>query len=243
MRRPDCLHVAVLLLLMAGARIPAAAQAMMQSIFASSDVALNTDPETPFWRGAKPVYMELDPHGKPEPKYRTEVRTRWTKHNLYFLFICPYEKLNLKPNPATTSETNELWNWDVAEVFIGSDFKNIWRYKEFELSPQGEWIDLDIDLTKPHHEDGWTWNSGFKVSARIDAAAHVWYGAMQIPYSAIDTRAASAGNKLRINLFRSQGPGPDRHEITWQAPMADTFHVPERFGVLELSRKLNPTSR
>jgi hypothetical protein len=79
-------------------------------------------------------------------------------------------------------------NWDVSEVFIGSDFKEIKRYKEFEISPQGEWIDLDIDLHKPHHEEGWTWNSGFQVSARIDGVAHIWYGAMKIPYAAIDSR-------------------------------------------------------
>jgi hypothetical protein len=39
---------------------------------------------------------------------------------------------------------------------------------------------------------------------------------------------------FRINLFRSQGPSSDRHEITWQASMAGTFHIPERFGLLEL---------
>src|SRR2546428_13923682 len=111
-----------------------------------------------------------------------------------------------------------MWNWDVAEVFIGSDFKDIKRYKEFELSPQGEWVDLEINLRKPHHESGWTWNSGFQVSARIDRTARVWYGEMKIPYSAIDTRPAAAGNMLRANLFRSQGPRPNRHEITWQAP-------------------------
>ena len=48
-------------------------------------------------------------------------------------------------------ETNELWNWDVAEVFIGSDFKNIRRYKEFEVSPQAEWVDLDVNLDAPRH--------------------------------------------------------------------------------------------
>ena len=47
------------------------------------------------------------------------------------------------------------------------------------MSPQGEWVDLDIDLAKPHHEDGWTWNSGFVVAARIDSAAKIWYGAMR----------------------------------------------------------------
>lgn len=227
----------ILLLLAAGCCPLLSAQAVIKSVRAQGDVLLNTNPKSAFWRGAQPVYMESDAHGNPVPKYRTEVRTRWTNHNLYFLFICPYEQLNLKPNPSTASETNQLWNWDVAEAFIGSDFKDIRRYKEFEISPQGEWIDLDIDLNKPHHEDGWTWNSGFKVSARIDRAAHVWYGAMKIPYSAIDTRPAAVGNKLRVNLFRSQGPGPKRHEITWQAPMADTFHTPERFGLLELVRK------
>ncbi len=53
---------------------------------------------------------------------RTEVRTRWTAQNLYFLFVCPYEQLNLRPNPKTSTETYGLWNWDVAEVFIGADF-------------------------------------------------------------------------------------------------------------------------
>ena len=224
-------------LLLASSDLASAAQPTIKSVRAKADVSLNTNARSSFWRGAEPVHMDLDPHGNPVPGYQTEVRTRWTKHNLYLLFICPYEQLNLKPDPKTSSETNELWNWDVAEAFIGSDFSNIQRYKEFEISPQGEWIDLDIDLHKPHHEDGWIWNSGFQVSARIDRSAHIWYGAMKIPYSAIDTRPAAAGNTLRINLFRSQGPGPNRHEITWQPTMANTFHVPERFGVLLLTNK------
>jgi len=60
---------------------------------------------------------------------------------------------------------------------------------------------------------------------------------MKIPYSGIDARPATAGNILRINLFRSQGPESSRHEIAWQAPMANTFHVPERFGLLKLVDK------
>ncbi|HJT69646.1 MAG TPA: carbohydrate-binding family 9-like protein [Terriglobales bacterium] len=209
----------------------------IESVRASKDIALNTNPRSQFWQGARPVFLQLDVHGNPVPKYRTEVRTRWTDKYLYFLFICPYQELNLKPDPNTSVETNQLWNWDVAEVFLGSDFQNIKRYKEFELSPQGEWIDLDIDLNKPHHEDGWVWNSGFKVSARIDKKAHVWYGAMKIPYSAVDTKPAAAGNVLRANLFRSEGPESRHHEVTWHAPMSNTFHVPERFGLYKLVEK------
>src|SRR5581483_3199213 len=207
---------------------------VITSTYAQQDVALQIDPASSFWSDSRPVYMEKDSFGKSVPAYRTEVRTRWTDKNLYFLFICPYEQLYLKPEPNTQQETNELWNWDVAEVFVGSDFKDIKRYKEFEVSPRGEWVDLDINLRSPHHEEGWTWNSGFEAMARVDEEKHVWYAAMRIPLSAIDPRPPAPGNKLRVNLFRSQGPPQHHQEVTWQPPMSKTFHVPARFGLLQL---------
>jgi len=203
-------------------------------IYAKKDSPLTLDSASPFWSGARPVFIEKDSFGNPVPALRTEVRARWTDHNLYFLFTCPYKQLHLKPDPDTHEETNQLWNWDVAEAFIGSDFADIQRYKEFEVSPQGEWVDLDIDLHKPHHEDGWKWNSGFEVLARIDEQKHVWYAAMRIPFSAIDSRPPSAGNTLRLNLFRSGGPRERPYGLAWQPPMSKTFHTPERFGQLKL---------
>jgi hypothetical protein len=223
----------LLLLIVSGIAV-AEDNALIESKQAIQEAPLDLDPTTPFWHAAHPVYMQTDSWGKSVPRYRTEVRTRWTKNNLYFLFVCPYEELHLKPSPNTQNETNELWNWDVAEVFIGSDFVNIKQYKEFELSPQGEWVDLDIDLSKPHHEDGWIWNSGFEVRARIDQNSRTWYGAMRIPLAAVDKRPAAVGNTLRINLFRSQGPPSHQQAVTWQAPMSDSFHVPERFGLIRL---------
>jgi hypothetical protein len=216
--------------------VPALAtgQAVVDSTFAKQDVRLELDSGSPFWKASRPIYMEKDEFGKAVPRYRTEVRSRWTKGNLYFLFICPYEQLHLKPLPNTHQETNELWNWDVAEAFVGSDFTDIQRYKEFEVSPQGEWIDLNVNLHDRQHEDGWKWNSGFEGVARIDEQRHLWYAAMRIPFRAIDARAPAAGNTLRLNLFRSQGPPENLHEITWQPPMSETFHVPEHFGLLRL---------
>jgi len=76
------------------------------------------------------------------------------------------------------------------------------------MSPQGEWIDLDIDLAKPHHEDGWTWNSGFAEAARVDSAGRTWYGAMRIPFSDSKSASPRVGKQFRINLYRSQGPPP-----------------------------------
>ena len=226
--------IACALVSLAAPILMAADPAVMESTRAREDVAPSTDVTNAFWSGAGVVYAEKAPYGKDQPRYRTEVRSRWTEKNLYFLFVCPYEALNLKPSPSTSTETFQLWDWDVAEVFIGSDFRNIGRYKEFEISPQGEWVDLDIDVSKPHHEDGWTWNSGFTVAARIDPARKIWYGAMRIPFSALQGDAAAVGDRFRINLFRSQGPAPNRIEVVWQPTMSPTFHTPERFGLLRL---------
>lgn len=212
----------------------AADRALIESTEAREDMPLDPRPDIPFWQAARPVFAEVGPNGQPVGKHRTEIRSRWTKKNLYFLFICPYDQLNLKPSPSTSTETFQLWDWDVAEVFIGSDFKNVQKYKEFEISPQGEWLDLDIDLTKPHHEDGWTWNSGFSVAARIDPVSKIWYGAMRIPFSALDDRTPSIAEAFRVNLFRSQGAPPNRVQVVWQPTMSHTFHVPEKFGVLRL---------
>jgi hypothetical protein len=206
----------------------------IESKHAERDASADTDPNSGFWRGVAPILAERDGSGVLVPGHRTEIRSRWTARNLYFLFICPYEELNLKPEPKTETETNELWKWDVAEVFIGSDFKNIRRYKEFEISPRGEWIDLDIDLDAPRHEDGWVWNSGFQASARIDQAAKIWYGFMRIPYAAVDARTAAAGSTLRVNFFRSQGARPNHKAIVWQPTHRPSFHVPEVFGTLRL---------
>lgn len=224
----------VLLMLFVSSMAGSPKQSVIESVRANRDVPLDLNPTSEFWRASHPAYMEKDGFGKIVSRYRTEVRTRWTKNNLYFLFVCPYEELHLKPAPNTQKETNELWNWDVAEAFIGSDFKNFKRYKEFEVSPQAEWIDLDIDLSKPHHEDGWSWNSGFEVKARINERTHTWYGAMRIPMAAIEAHPPVAGNTMRINLFRSQGPPSHRQAVTWQPPMKDSFHVPERFGLIQL---------
>lgn len=218
-------------------KTPKASGSLFTSTYAAADVALQTDSTASFWQRAQPLYAEVDNYGVLVPHHRTEIRSRWTERYLYVLFVCPFETLNLKPDPDVSRETNQLWNWDVAEMFIGSDFKNIRRYREFEISPQAEWIDLDVDLDLPDHTVGWTWNSGLQVAARIDRGAKTWYGAMRIPFVAIAEKPARAGQTFRVNFFRSQGPPDAARSIAWIAPLTETFHTPERFGILELVGK------
>lgn len=211
-----------------------AATAVIRSVHAKQDVELSTDLASAFWKSVPAVSSNLNQFASVQPGGKTEFRSRWTDGYLYFLFVCPYQTLYLKPDPKTGEDTVGLWDWDVAEVFLGSDFENIRRYKEFEVSPQSEWVDLDIDLDSKRKDDSWRWNSGFQVSARIDADAHVWYGAMKIPYHAVDARTPKPGLTLRANLYRIEGPEPNRKYICWQPTHSPTFHMPVAFGTLEL---------
>ncbi len=214
---------------------PSASPAQAIASFALSDSPPDTDPDSSFWSGASRIVAEGDFYGAPIPGHRTEILLQWTAANFYALFVCPYEELYLRPNPDLDAETYELWNWDVAEVFIGDDFTNIRRYKEFEVSPQGEWVDLDVNLDNPPHETGWLWQSGIEVAARIDAPNRIWYGFMRIPWPAISSRSPAAGNQLRINFYRCQGAEPNRKYITWQPVHRPSFHTPECFGILRLA--------
>jgi hypothetical protein len=208
--------------------------ATFRSTRAAKDTPPDTDPQSQFWKGAGEVSITRGPLGNPVPLPATRVYSRWTHDYLYFLFVCPYHTLYLNPHPHPAVETFALWNWDVAEVFIGSDFKDIQRYKEFEISPLGEWVDLDVNLHLPNHEVGWRWNSGFRVAARIDREKKVWYGWMKIPFRALGPLPAKEGTVFRVNLYRQQGPPPAQVQLAWQPTGVPQFHVPERFGRLHL---------
>ena len=93
---------------------------VLTSTFATANLPLDTNPASEIWANAPRVTLDRDYFGNPIPGPPTEVRSRWTKAHLYLLYICPYDELNLKPNPDISAETPRLWNWDVAEVFIGS---------------------------------------------------------------------------------------------------------------------------
>lgn len=209
---------------------------VFQSLHAEHDFDLTADPRAPMWSAVAPVLINRTYDGRTHSTQPTEVRSRWTTTHLYLSYVCPYDTLTLKPNPDLSAETPQLWNWDVAEAFIGSDFERIGFYKEFQVSPQGEWVDLAIDRDNPGTQEGMRWNSGFEVKARIDVAAKKWYGEMRIPFAAIDTSPAHQGREYRIGLFRISGASP-RVLHLWRPTGAPNFHVPQAFGRLMLVAK------
>ena len=110
---------------------------VLESTFVAKDWDPAADPASPEWTGIKGVDATKGFFGETAHLPATEIRSRWTEKNLYLLFSCPYKNLHVKPKPDTSGKTNELWNWDVAEAFIGSDYLKTSHYKEFQVSPQG----------------------------------------------------------------------------------------------------------
>jgi hypothetical protein len=206
------------------------------SYYADKAVEPTADANSAFWKGIQGVFIEKSVLGPAMPEFRAEVRSRWTKEYIYFLFIGPYQKLTLNSNPDTVKETYRLWEKDCFEVYLGADFEHTNRYREFQMSPQAEFLDLDIDSTmaKPGFNGENNWNAGMKVKARIDAKKKIWYGEMRIPIAAVDNRPAQAGHEMRINLYRQDGAPPDRIFLAWQPPGVWNPHHPEKFGTLKL---------
>jgi hypothetical protein len=197
---------------------------------------LNTDPKSTAWAHASSTWITRDcTHQLDYPKLKTEVRGFWTDSDLYLLFISPYTELNLWLPADNSKDRLKLWDRDVVEFFLGDDWTDIKHYREFEIAPTGDWVDLAIDLNKDAYDA--KWNSGWQRQGRIDETDHTWYAAARVPLRSVSEKEVTTGTKWRANLYRIDGLGADpvRHFMCWQPTCvvnSDPNHVPEHFGTL-----------
>jgi len=202
----------------------------------STHPELTTDPSAACWRTGGNTEITKDCSRQiVYPNLRTSIRAFWTDDELFLLFQCPYSVLNLFTPPDHALPRVGLWDRDVVEMFLGDDWSNIRHYREFEIAPTGDWIDLAIDLD--HESNDHSWRSGWHTTARIDEAHKVWYAAARIPLRAVSAKPVAPGTRWRMNLYRIDGLGPDteRHFLCWQPTCVqkrDPNHVPEHFGTL-----------
>lgn len=209
--------------------------------FSKHDFTPDGNLDKPAWKHAEWVEFSHDMTGhRSYPDAATRVAALWSRHYVYFGFSCRYHRLNIYQGENPASERWELWNKDVVEVFVNPQPGRVNHYYEFEVAPNNQWIDLEIDKTKVPFNDA-AWNSGFTHATRIakssDAAAseHVWTCEMRIPVAALGATAMPPAEQWRVNFFRADGPGSDaqRRFLAWSTiPEGTTFHVPTRFGQL-----------
>ena len=152
----------------------------------------------------------------------------WTSGKIYLRFRCRYRSIHVFTDAGPNSRRDELWERDVAEVFLQPDRFGEKLYKEFEVSPSGQWLDLDITPQGLRHIA-----SGMRSRTVIDESAKIWVADVAVPTAAI-TSAFDPAQSWRVNFFRCEGLDPQRFYSAWQPTGTEkpNFHVPQKFGWL-----------
>ncbi len=162
------------------------------------------------------------------PSVSTSVKSLWSKEYLYLAFEAPYTKLKMKDQPGK-EERLGLWDDDVVEAFIGPDPERVNAYSEYEWAPNGESLDLQVNL--PDKDFGWS--SQMESSVSIDEKRKIWTTEVRIPLKSITTELPKPGSRWRINLYRHENV--NRVFLAWSPTLNNTAHTPSKFGWLEFS--------
>ena len=131
---------------------------------------------------------------------------------------------------------DQLWDRDVVEAFLQPNPAELRRYKEFEVSPNGMWIDLDIAPGEKHDL-----RSGLRRRVVVSEANKTWIAEIALPMKCLVERFDAAAI-WRVNFYRVEGPTEPRFYSAWQptgTPVAN-FHVPGAFGRLIFAHDATP---
>ncbi len=202
-------------------------------------IQLDAAHPAPEWALSTPATFCADWQGKnPDPEQQTTVRVLWSPDTLYLRFECRYREISVFADSDANGRRDQLWNRDVAEVFLQPDPSKPQFYKEFEISPNGMWVDLDIfpggraDL-----------KSGLQRSVSLDRdtrgnAGGNWSAELAIPMRSLtghfDPRAI-----WRVNFYRVEGRQEPRRYLAWKPTNTEkpNFHVPSAFGRMRFAAR------
>ena len=203
----------------------------------ATDFVPNGDLTKDVWKDAMRVALGDRFSHKPLAGSDTQVASLWTAQYVYFAYWCRFRSLNIYEGEDPAKERWELWNRDVVEAFINPQPERFLHYYEFEVAPNNQWIDLEIDLSKNPMNDA-AWDSHFEHATKLDAEHKSWTVEMRIPASSMNASAIRAGDEWRLNLYRCDGPGDDsqRRFLSW-SPLPPgsngSYHQPATFGLIK----------
>jgi len=186
-------------------------------------------PRPSSWAIAAALRFDADWQGENSDAEReTEVRLLWTPEALFVRFRVRYRTITVFPDAEANGRRDQLWDRDVVEAFLQPDRSNLRRYKEFEVSPNGFWIDLDIAPGEKHDL-----KSGLKRRVVREKVKKIWEAELAIPMKCLVMRFDPAAT-WRVNFYRVEGAEEPRFYSAWRptGTPAPNFHVPEAFGEL-----------
>ena len=185
------------------------------------------------WEKAPVVQFSSDWQGKnADPQRETQVQLLWTPDALYLRFLARYRSMTVFTDAEPDGRRDRLWERDVAEVFLQPPESSGRHYKEFEVSPNGFWIDLDIGAGEKQDL-----RSGLRRRAKLNEQNKTWVAELVLPMKSL-TAEFDLAKAWRVNFFRVEGASEPRFYSAWQSTGTPTpnFHVPDAFGKLAFEK-------
>lgn len=209
-----------------------AASAEIVAAYVAHEIRLDAAHPAAEWQGARPVAFCSDWEGEnPDPGRETKVRVLWSPRTLNLRFDCRYRELYLFADADANGRRDHLWDRDVAEAFLQPDPSRERYYREFEVSPNGMWIDLDISPSGLADL-----KSGLKRAVFLDEKSRTWAAELAIPMKSL-TAHFDPKAVWRANFYRVEGTKEQRAYLAWQPTNTPqpNFHVPSAFGRLRFA--------
>jgi len=187
-----------------------------------------------FWRKGQEVLIESYWSGKKAASGRhAKAKLLWSDSSFYVRFEANQtEPLVVSKAPNLKSKTKGLWDRDVCEIFVAPNSKEPNKYFEFEIAPNGEWIDLEIHRMSDERKTDLDYQSGMESAAKIEIDKVLM--AMKIQWKAFG-KTPKVKDIWKGNLFRCVGSGETRGYLAWSPTKTEmpNFHIPEAFGEFE----------
>jgi alpha-galactosidase len=181
------------------------------------------------WGAAPLIRFQTDWRGKNgDPERETEVRLLWTTELLFVRFSAHFRTITVFADAEASGRRDQLWERDVAEIFLQPEVSDPRCYKEFEVSPNGFWIDLDICHGEKHDLQ-----SGLRRKVSINQTGKLWIAELAIAMKCLVSLFEPL-NVWRVNFYRVEGAAEPRFYSAWRPTNSPqpNFHVPEAFGKL-----------
>jgi alpha-galactosidase len=193
--------------------------------------------DDPAWESASQNFVTHYWSGNAAPNGRHfTAKLLWSDMALYVRFDASQnEPLVVSEKAKLTQKTIGLWDRDVCEIFVAPDASQRNKYFEFEIAPNGEWLDLGIEVASLGRKTDRDYTSQMTSAAKIEKAKVVL--AIKVPWEAFGARPR-AGDVWFGNLFRCVGMDPTRGYLAWQPTETEkpNFHVPEKFGEFRFAK-------
>ena len=196
--------------------------------------ALDGTLSDPQWMRAEPLQVNFNPFTLTRSALRTQARLLYDAHFLYVGFDCedtdPWATMKVRDMP--------LWTEEVVEVFLDPEGRAE-RYLELGVNPLNTQYDILLRVIRSSEGERRISDCNWDIEgllSRVRTRKGGWTVEIAIPFASLTHWRVAIpprpGDVWKLQLGRAERP--NRGDTTWLcwAPMANTFHQPDRFGRL-----------